>query len=424
MKRLLLAFLSILMAVGLFGCVPKASALEATSDKPRDTSPQVSDESLNKLVEGNNAFALDLYRQLGSDGNIFFSPYSLSQALAMAYAGAKGDTAAQMSAVLHFALSQEQLHPAFNRLALDLARRGQGAQGKDGEGFRLQIANATWGQKDYKFLPGYLDTLAVNYGAGLRLVDFINATEQSRQTINQWVSEQTEGKIKDLIPQGSLNNLTRLVLTNAVYFNAAWLQPFDKSLTKQESFNLVDGRSVTVSMMSRSAPFQYYKGNDYQAVELPYDGREMSMVVIVPDEGKFERFAASFGTAELDTMINGLSTRQVMLSLPKFQFDSSFGLKKALSDMGMADAFTGSADFSGIDGKRDLCIQDVLHKAYVSVDEAGTEAAAASAVIVGLTAMPTDTVQMKVDRPFLFLIRDNITGSIIFIGRVLNPATK
>lgn len=392
------------------------------SDKQRVTSPVVNQTDMAALVDGNNAFAFDAYQALLKEGdNLFYSPYSISLALAMTYAGARSDTGQQMASTLHYTLPQERLHPALNSLDLELSRRGQGAKGKDGKGFRLNIVNAIWGQKGYKFLSAFLDTLAVNYGAGLRVLDFMGAAEPSRITINNWVSDQTEGKIKDLIPQGAIDAMTRLVLTNAIYFNAAWQYPFQKDVTSNGTFHLLGGGEVTVPMMRQTESFGYAEGNDYQAVELPYDGRELSMLILLPQSGQFTAFEKSLDAKRANGIIQALSPKQIALTMPKFEFTSSFSLKKTLSSMGMPIAFTEDADFSGMTGKRDLFISDVIHKAFVSVDEEGTEAAAATAVIMVATAMPASPIEVTIDRPFIFLIRDIETGTILFIGRVLNP---
>jgi serpin B len=338
----------------------------------------------------------------------------------MTYAGARGETAQQMADTLHFILEQE-LHPAFNWLDAELARRGEGAKGKDGEGFRLNIVNAIWGQKDYEFLSAFLDVLAENYGAGLRILDFITETEKSRLAINDWVSDQTEGRIEDLIPPGAIGALTRLVLTNAIYFNAAWEYPFDEDMTADGPFYLLDGGQVTVPMMKQTESFGYTEGEGYQAIELPYDGGELSMVVLLPKSGQFQAFEETLNAQQVDAIISGLQATQVGLTMPQFEFDSEFSLKDTLADMGMPIAFTGGADFSGMTGNRELAISDVVHKAFVAVDEAGTEAAAATAVIMRLTALPDPPVEVTIDRPFIFLIRDIDTGTILFLGRVINP---
>jgi len=392
------------------------------SDKERITSPDVSTSEQALLVEGNSAFALELYQALkGEEGNLFYSPYSISLALAMTYAGASGETAQQMADTLHFLLEQERLHPAFNWLDAELARRGEGAEGKDGEGFRLNIVNAIWGQKDYEFLSDFLDVLAENYGAGLRILDFITETEASRLAINQWVSDQTEGRIEDLIPQGAIDEWTRLVLTNAIYFNAAWAYPFNGNITADGPFYLLDGGQVSVPMMKQMESFGYTEGEGYQAVELPYDGGELSMVILLPEAGNFEAFEEGLQSQQVSDVISGLQPTEVALTMPQFEFDSEFSLKDTLAGMGMPIAFSSSADFSGMTGNRELSISDVVHKAFVAVDEAGTEAAAATAVIMKLTAVPEPPVEVALDRPFIFLIRDIETGAVLFVGRVLNP---
>ncbi|MBL7065094.1 MAG: serpin family protein [Anaerolineae bacterium] len=423
MRNISLSVLTMLALLGLASCGNGAEI--ARSAKQRVTSPDVNAPDLADLVNGNSAFAFDLYQVLREDeenDNLFYSPYSISLALAMTYAGARSDTEQQMAETLHFILPQDRLHPAFNGLDIELARRGEGAEGKDGEGFRLNIVNALWGQDEYGFLSEYLNVLAENYGAGLRLLDFRNAPEKSRVTINDWVSDQTEDRIEDLIPQGVIDELTRLVLTNAIYFNAAWAEPFEPDQTDDGTFHLLDGGQVTVPMMEQMESFGYAEGEGYQAVELPYDGWELSMVVLLPDTGEFEAFEGSLDAERVDGIVKDLVHGQVALTMPKFEFESGFSLVETLAAMGMPDAFTGAADFSGITGDRDLFIGEVIHKAFVSVDEAGTEAAAATAVVMPASAPPEEPVEVTVDRPFIFLIRDIETGAILFVGRVLDPS--
>ena len=422
MKNILLFGLLVTIAA-LGACAQPASGEVLQSDKPRVTAPAADQAGLTALVDGNSGFAFDLYQALSkAEGNLFSSPYSISQALAMTYAGARGQTEKQMADTLHFPLPQDRLHVTLNTLDLELAKRGQGAKGKDGEGFRLRVVNAIWGHKDYKFLQQYLDLLAENYGAGLRTLDFVRAPEPSRNTINQWVSDQTEGRIKDLIPQGAINDLTRLVLTNAIYFNAAWQSPFPKEATSNGDFHLLNGSRVAVPLMRQTGPYGYAEGDGYQAVELPYDGRELSMVIFLPRQGQFQQFETSLTSEKAKGIINSLKSRQVKLAMPKFEFDSAFSLKQVLAAMGMPIPFTTDADFSGMTGDRELFIHAILHKAFVAVDEAGTEAAAATAVIVGIVSVPESPVEVTIDRPFIFLIRDIKTGAILFLGRVVNPA--
>jgi len=425
MKNLFVSVLMVIVLLGLAACAQPVSGEVIKSDRERISSPDVSQADIAALVAGNNDFAFDLYRVLkGTGGNFFYSPYSISEALAMTYAGARGETEQDMAQALNFYLPQECLHPAFNSLDLQLKQRGEGAKGKDDKGFRLHVVNAIWGQKDYEFLGEFLDVLAQNYGAGLRILDFVNQTEQSRLTINKWVSDQTEEKIKDLIPEGVINQLTRLVLTNAIYFNAAWQHPFNEDATSDGLFHLLSNNDVTVPMMKQTKSFRYTEGDDYQAVELPYDGQELSMVILLPKAGQYQAFEDKLDAEFVKAIIDDLETQEVTLTMPKFEYESSLGLKEALKTLGMGVAFTADADLSGMNGDRDLFIQDVLHKAFVSVDEAGTEAAAATAVIVGLTALPPKPVPVTIDRPFIFFIRDIPTDSTIFVGRVLNPAAN
>jgi serpin B len=431
MKNMLLGVLMVVTLLPLAGCGNLSDVLggqqapgeSVSSKKQRVTSPDVAVSDWADLVNGNSAFTFDLYQALREEnGNLFYSPYSISLALAMTYAGARGETEQQMADTLHFILSQDHLHPTFNALDLELARRGEGAEGKDGEGFRLNIVNAIWGQEGYTFLSEFLDVLAENYGAGLRLLDFMEAPEESRVTINDWVSEQTEGRIEDLIPPGLITALTRLVLTNAIYFNAAWQHPFKEDMTDDGTFHLLDGGEVTVPMMRQTESFPYAEGEGYQAVELLYDGRELSMVILLPEAGGFEAFEGLLDAKRVDVILEHLAPSQVALTLPKFEFESGFSLKNTLAAMGMPVAFSGGADFSGMDGTGGLFIADVIHKAFVSVDEAGTEAAAATAVVMMKGAAPEPSIEVTIDRPFVFLIRDIETGAILFVGRIVNPS--
>ena len=426
MKKIIVIVLAVVLVLPVIASIQLAQPVAGEvleSDKERIASPDVSTSEQASLVEGNSAFSFELYQALkGEEGNLFYSPYSISLALAMTYAGARGETAQQMADTLQFLLGQDKLHPAFNWLDAELAQRGEGAEGQDGEEFRLNIVNAIWGQKDYEFLSDFLDVLAENYGAGLRILDFMTETEKSRLTINDWVYDQTEKRIEDLIPQGAIDALTRLVLTNAIYFNAAWAYPFDEDMTGDSFFYLLDGGQVSVPMMKQTESFGFTEGEGYQAVELRYDGGELSMVILLPEAEQFEAFEQTLNAQQVSDIISSLRPIEVSLTMPRFEFDSEFGLKDTLAGMGMPIAFSGAADFSGMTGNPELFISDVVHKAFVAVDEAGTEAAAATAVIVGLTAVPPPPIEVTLDRPFIFLIRDIDTGTILFLGRVMNPS--
>lgn len=427
------SLLIFVLAAGLLvsGCSPggepEPSPEVVRSSVKRVSAPESAQGDLAQLAAGNNAFMLDLYQQLkDKPGNLFTSPYSISSALAMTFAGARGETEAQMASGLHFLLPQEKLHPAFNSLDQILSSREEADLPEDsGDPFQLTIANAIWGQQDFQFEDAFLDTLARYYGAGLRLLDFQAQPEESRQVINEWVSQKTEEKIQDLIPQGAITSDIRLVLSNAIYFNASWMEPFVESLTEDGTFTTLDGAEVTVPMMSQDGPenYLYLDGEGFRAVELPYVGGEVAMLVILPDEGEFTTFEKGFSVAKYQEIVDGLSSQSITLRMPKFEFESEFSLADTLSNMGMPLPFSTAADFSGMTGGKDLYISDVFHKAFISVDEKGTEAAAATAVLMELTALPASPIDLEIDQPFLFLIRDRGTGAVLFLGRVVDPAS-
>jgi serpin B len=393
------------------------------SDLPRETAPEVSADERQELVDGNTALAVDLYARLSAEaGNLFFSPYSISSALAMTYAGARDQTETEMAQALHFTLPQQRLHPALNALALELESRAETPAEQEAEPFQLSIANSIWGQQDFHFESDFLDTLAINYGAGLRLLDFIEDPQGARETINAWVSRETEEKIPELLAEGILTPLTRLVLTNAIYFKASWQNQFEPDATSAGSF-MADGTTeVTVDMMHQAELMPYAAGEGFTAVALPYAGGQLSMLLLVPDAGQFAEFESALSTEVIAGAVEGLLSTNVALALPKFEFESAFSLSAALSELGMPTAFTDAADFSGMTGRADLFISDVVHQAYVGVDETGTEAAAATAVVMTLSGLPPDPVELIVDRPFIFLIRDEPTGAILFLGRVTDPS--
>lgn len=409
-----------IMAVLVSACGNSSSTV-AESNRAREKNPNVSEAGLTALVDGNNAFALDLYQSLRAEnGNLILSPFSISLALAMTYSGARGETETQMADVLNFS-GQEQTHAAFN--ALDLALEDNPLTlDKDQEPMQLSIANSVWAEQTFTFLPDFLDTLSVNYGAGIHLLDFINKPEPSRKEINDWVSNETKDKINNLLPENAVTPNTKMVLVNAIYFKADWLDPFDADDTYDGTFKLLDGSEVTVPMMGQRMDIPYVVGDGYAAAELPYAGESAVMTLLVPDEGRFEEIESQLSNDLLKEVLASLTIADVMLRIPKFEYESSFSLSDSLAGLGMPLAFDdGQADFSGMTDQQDLYIGNVIHKAFVAVDEKGTEAAAATAVIMeGATAMQPENM-LVLDRPFLFFIRDVETGQILFVGRVLNP---
>jgi serpin B len=369
------------------------------------------------VVEGNSEFACELYQRLsGTEGNLFFSPYSISNALAMTYGGARGNTATEMATALHFHGEPPRFHAAFG----DLVRRLQRDDPK--RKYQLRIANRLWGQKDYGFLPEFIASSGQHYGAGLEEVDFRGATEQARRQINAWVEKQTQDRIKELLKPGIVTDLTRLVLTNAIYFKAAWSEPFNVKNTRPGDFLAGGVKKTSVPMMQQRQSARYLDGGTFSALELPYEEHDLSMIVLLPT--KADGLAACEKTltaTSLRKWLGKLSVHQVDIKLPKFKTTAEFRLDKVLQDMGVRDAFDDrKADFSGLSSRKGLCITAVVHKAFVDVNEAGTEAAAATAVVIGKRSLPPPA-RFHAQHPFLYLIRDNHTGSVLFMGRVVNP---
>ncbi len=409
------------------GTLPPTSAPETAPPEtvaPRDEQPQASEADLASVVAGNTRFAVELYRLLRqADGNLFYSPYSISQALAMTYAGAREQTAAQMADVLGIDLDEERLHATMNALDQLLASRAEDLGYQEGTGFRLEVANALWGQKGYAFRGEFLDLLARSYGAGMHTVDYASDPEAARKAINDWVLAQTEDRIRDLLAPGTVDEATRLVLANAIYMKASWQSPFDPDDTADGSFTLPNGDTVTVPMMHQTSRYGLLQGGDLVVVELPYIGDQLRMTILMPAVGTLGAFEEALDADRLPAIIDSLEWSDVRLTMPTFRVESEYSLADALKALGMTDAFDpDAADFSGMDGTRDLYISAVVHKAFVDVDETGTEAAAATAVAMTTSAMPGEPPEVAVDHPFLFLIRDQVTGAILFIGRVVDPS--
>ena len=398
------------------------------------TAPELDEAKLAEQIRGNVAFSIDLLEQLRAESpeqNIFCSPYSVSVALAMTYAGARGETANEMASALRYELGQDDLHPAFGALEAEFARRNEDGQevddptgeDHDGPAFQLSTANTTWGQQGYGFDQDFLDLLEAYYGAGMQLVDFVGSPEDARQQINEWVEAQTEDRIEDLLPENSIRSTTRLVLTNAIYFVAMWKYPFDESQTSPGTFTGLEGQETTVDMMHQSIEVPYAEIDGHQLVELPYANDDTSMVVIVPAAGEFASFEDAFSVDRLAIMLGETTTPEVELTMPKFELESKFSLVEVMENLGMERAFGGGADFSGmVDGDSSLFISEIVHQSFVAVDELGTEAAAATAVVMDESG-PMDHVELTVDGPFLFYIRDRPTETVLFAGRVVDGET-
>ena len=370
---------------------PTATAFDAT-------------ESINQL-------AIDLYKQTAaSDGNLFLSPYSISTALAMVYGGARGETDQQMNDTLCFA-RQGATHPAFS----NLRKKFNGIQEKGNS--QLNVANSLWPQADYPFLADYLGLAKEFYGTDIEPVDFKRESEAARLRINNWVKTKTNDKIKDLLEKGTVTSDTRLVLANAIYFKGNWASPFKKEATHDVPFSIQPGTEFSVPMMSLTDDFNLARGDDFQALELPYAGDDLSMIVLLPND---KNGLASLEKTLRPEMLADLpfNKQEVRVQLPKFKFEWKFELSKTLKAMGMPIAFTDQADFSGMDGSKGLALDFVIHQAFVEVNEEGTEAAAATAASIRTTSMPP---MFAANHPFLFLIRENETGTILFIGRVNDP---
>lgn len=389
----------------------------------REASPDVSEAQLTAFGEGATEFAFDLYAQgAQEDGNVFMSPYSVQVGLSMLHAGAVGNTRDELGNGLRFALQEPELYRAFN--ATDIALEGRSdelAGGEESSGdLELRVVNAMFGQRGTAFQPDYLDTLAVNYGAPMYGADFLGDPEGERQAINQWVEDQTETRIKDLLPQGSLNEAV-FVLANAIYFKGSWLTPFNPANTGQELFQ-APGGDVTVSMMNGSAS-DYMQGDGYAALELKYIADAVRILFILPDEGRFDEVEAAFDADMFQQTRQALSRYDVTLKLPKFSFESELALKDAMQALGVQQAFVdGSADLSGIAGAPgQIFVSAMLHKAFVAVDEQGTEAAAATAAIGSATSAPPPA-DFFLDRPFMFVIHDEPTGQVLFVGRLVDPS--
>jgi len=410
-KTISIALLA-LVSLFILGCETVPTQTTTTQNPGITTTTiQPNPAAAASVAVASNQFAFDYYSRIQAQpGNAFFSPWSISSALAMTYEGARGQTADEMKAVLHFPDNSSR-RSGFNTIINIL--------NNPNKPYKLYTANALWAQEDYEFLPEYFSLVEKYYGGKVTNLNFKTETEKSRKTINNWVEDHTNNLIKELIPKGILGPSTRLVLTNAIYFKADWVQQFEKESTYDQDFKLADGSTVSAKMMHQTSSFNYYEADGTKVLEMDYKGNDLSMLVVLPAEG----VAPMLTAAQLADYRQNLQRQEVRVSLPKFKFETMYMMADDLVKMGMPTAFLGGeADFSGMDGTRNLFISQVIHKAYVNVDEKGTEAAAATAVITeAMGPNPEEAKIFNADHPFIFVIQEKSTGAILFMGRMSDP---
>jgi serpin B len=427
-SAVLLLNICIMVMITIFfsGCLGSNPETKVTppNQTPGEIGQNISAD--RSVVSANNRFALTLYSNLRKDAKytnktLFFSPFSISSALALTYEGARGSTADEIQSVFFFPNDSNQRRSGFGKLYSDI---NQG-----NSQFILKTANALWAEKTYPFLPDYINTARVYYQANATNLDFINQPDNSRITINTWVEDQTNNKIKDLISRGGINPLTRLVITNAVYFKGMWAKPFDKNETRDDIFNVTQGKTVPVRMMiktDKESVFRYTETDILQVLEMPYatnSKKQVSMIVLLPKNNNLTSVEESITVEQLSELKNSSIRQRVNVIFPKFRFETRYGLPGTLISMGMPTAFTDRADFSGMDGTRNLFIGDVIHQAFIEVNEEGTEAAAATGVTMQYTSIRNESSVpvFRADHPFIFIIQDSENGNILFLGRVTDP---
>jgi serine protease inhibitor len=366
------------------------------------------------LVTGHNGFAFDLYQAISPGGdNIFFSPLSISSALSMTYAGAKNQTAAEMQKVMHLPANEKTLHEG-NRVLQQLLEKNLDA------GSQMHLANSLWPDRSENLLDSFVQCLKENYGAETQSLDFRNNPDEAAAAINKWVEEKTKGRIVDLLQPGDLTTDTRLVLANAIVFDGKWQQAFDPAKTRPLSFRLADGNLVQVQGMVQKDDFRFAQMDNFKLLEVPFSGLETSLLIAMPDDAAaLEELESNLNPDLIDQWLAGMRVREISLTMPRFEMDYRVDLAKVLVRMGMEDAFQSSADFSGMTGDKSLFISKVIHQATLKVHEEGAEAAAATAVVMEKLS---ESMGFRVDRPFLFMIRHRETGTILFLGRLMNPA--
>ena len=411
-----ITIVAVALLIFLSGCVKSPNPINDTQVNDNGSTT----EGIIAVVNANNQFAFDLYSQFkdkDKNVNLFFSPYSISSALAMTYEGARSQTAEEMQNVLHIPKDADLRRANSAKIINEINR-------KDKE-YNLSVANALWAQKNFTFIDAYFNVVNSYYGGKVTNLDFEKDTENSRITINNWVEIKTNDKIKDLIPNGVLKPATRLVLTNAIYLKANWSSQFKSENTGDGQFKLSSGINTNVKMMHQTSNFNYGETSDLQILEMNYIGNDLSMLVILPKNNNLNNLENSFSKEKLDEWKKGMKNEKVAVTLPKFNFETKYLMSNDLKEMGMPTAFTDSADFSGMTGQRDLKISEVIHQTFVNVSESGTEAAAATAVIMEVTSIPYPIEEPKVftaDHPFIFIIQQKDTGNILFLGRVSDPS--
>ena len=416
-------YLTLLSFLLLIGCSNDSSTTKnkietLESNLTRDLKPDVTNSELIALAQNNNQFAFSIFDKLfqSEEDNIFFSPYSISEALAIKYAGAKGDTKAEIASVFNFDMNNdEQLHKSFNGLDLHLNH--------DDENYTFNIVNSIWIQKDYSILDSYLDTIKVNYGAKIRTLDYIQEREKSRVVINDWVKNQTHNHIQEIIPQGMIDDFTRFVLVNAVYFKGKWLSPFYATYTKNSIFTLEDGSTKMIPFMKQvESTYNYIKGDSFQSIELPYQGSKSSMIIVFPDEGEFSNNIDDIERIYQESYENMRVENIAILKIPKFEFKTPlYDIKEHLKDLGMNKPFSSSANFGNMTSDNSLKIDSILHQAFIKVDENGTEATATTIAIDSNLTGSLNSIILDINRPFIFFIKDNMTQQILFMGVIKEP---
>jgi serpin B len=417
--RTVYALTAVLLAAIVLGSMSPAVSDWLKGPEAREDVPVLDDagataSSVEATVDTYNGFALDLYRRYSAgDGNILFSPYSISTALSMTYEGARGLTAEEMEAVFGFLEDPSERLPSVARIYNTL-----NGEGRD---YALHTVNALWMQQGYNILEEYVDTITGYYGGEANVLDFVAKPDESRLTINDWVEERTNDRIRDLFPAGSIDSAVRLVLTNAIYFKGDWLYAFDEEATSIENFHVTPSTAVEADMMSLHGSFNYLEADGFQLLELPYAGGDVSMLLLLPEEGRMGEVEARLSAEWLGEWVALMEEAEVDVYLPRFSFETKYFMAEDLAVMGMPTAFSGDADFSGMTGTRELYIDMVVHQAFIEVNEEGTEAAAATGVSMRLTAAPLIFEVFRADHPFVFLIRDVDTGVVMFLGRVSNP---